>query len=244
MNFWEFYKNFDKALYLNKNRSDVEFKFLLNNLHGCSTVIDYGCGSGRLAIPLSEKGFKVLGIDSDNDEISLAEQNSNNKNTEFICTNYLNYYSPTKYDAAIFIYSSFGYGNDRENVKLLQNVNKNLSLGGILILDLLNKEWSRKTQGIKDMSEKMDLSKTDFKELIRERKLFDNDNYEKTTFRYVLRDGVKRSISFKQKLYTYNEITMKLVYSEFKVIQGWGSYDGTDYNQPDSKRLIIKAIKS
>jgi SAM-dependent methyltransferase len=241
--FWEFYRNFDKSLFLSRNRNDLEFNFLKNELEGCSSVIDYGCGSGRLAIPLAQSGFKVIGLDSDQEEINLAKKKSNNKNVAFICTDYSKYKLKVKYDSAIFIYSSFGYDNDRNNIRLLEKVNNSLNNHGILVLDLLNKEWSRKTQGVKDMSQKIDLNGTNLKELYRERKLFYNANYEKTIFRYKLNNGKRGSVSFKQKLYSLEEITSRLKSSGFRIVDFWGSYDRSKYNQQKSKRLIVKAIK-
>ena len=61
------------------------------------TILDIGCGSGRISLPLAEKGAKVTGIDYSSQMIELAneylikcEANTNTKlNIEFICCDFM-----------------------------------------------------------------------------------------------------------------------------------------------------------
>ncbi|MHA1873421.1 MAG: class I SAM-dependent methyltransferase, partial [Candidatus Heimdallarchaeaceae archaeon] len=66
-----------------KIRLQREIPFLLQYLRE-ETVLDIACGSGRHAIALSEKGFKVVGIDYSENIIKIANNISKNvDNVEF-----------------------------------------------------------------------------------------------------------------------------------------------------------------
>lgn len=64
---------------------------------GNKAILDIGCGSGRISLPLAENGAKVTGIDYSSQMIELAnkylinyEANTNSKlNAEFICCDFM-----------------------------------------------------------------------------------------------------------------------------------------------------------
>lgn len=64
---------------------------------GNKAILDIGCGSGRISLPLAENGAKVTGIDYSSQMIELAnkylinyEANTNTKlNAEFICCDFM-----------------------------------------------------------------------------------------------------------------------------------------------------------
>nr|NQU94204.1 class I SAM-dependent methyltransferase [Bacteroidota bacterium] len=63
---------------------EAEIDFVLNKISRNDAVLDLGCGYGRVAIRLSEKAKKVVGIDISKDNIQLAKQIIRaNENCEF-----------------------------------------------------------------------------------------------------------------------------------------------------------------
>ena len=54
----------------------------------------------------------------------------------------MKFYYTEQFDAVINIFAAFGYFTDeRENAKVLSNVAAALKPGGLLLMDLLNREW-------------------------------------------------------------------------------------------------------
>lgn len=51
---------------------DVEF--YVRACHGARTILEYGCGAGRIALELAERGHTVLGVDLDPALLALAQQ--------------------------------------------------------------------------------------------------------------------------------------------------------------------------
>jgi len=68
-------------------KTEEELRFILKQLrkHGCQTVLDGGCGNGRLAIPLAQAGYKVLGVDLSEQQLRVAQSRAGfNPNLHFL----------------------------------------------------------------------------------------------------------------------------------------------------------------
>lgn len=58
----------------------VAEQYLLNTLPNSNSVLDIGCGAGRISIYLAEHGFDVIGIDVSEGLLSVAREISKKKN--------------------------------------------------------------------------------------------------------------------------------------------------------------------
>ncbi len=54
-------------------RGDVPMYIKLAEERGSPTILDVACGTGRVAIPLAEAGFRVTGVDFDPEMVKLAK---------------------------------------------------------------------------------------------------------------------------------------------------------------------------
>lgn len=245
--FWNLYKKFDKNLYVDAERTTKEVNFIsgiLNRYH-LSSVLDLGCGSGRIALKLAQLGFRVIGIDADTEEIETATTNAEQFNLtgklDYECQDFRKVELNQTFDAAIFIYSSFGYFDDKTNLKILKKTVSFLNPKGIVILDLLNPSWAiHKSKGKKDITEKVNLN--EFTSIIRERRPAYNNKYEKTIFSIVTASGDKFSVNFKQRLYMQAEVSKILTKAGMKLEHTFGGYGYEEYSE-NSKRLIVIARK-
>jgi len=65
---------------------------------------------------------------------------------------------PGAFDLCLSLFTSFGFFNDRENQRVLDNVGVNLKEGGILLLDLRNagkglsrlEDWDRRSRSLRE----------------------------------------------------------------------------------------------
>lgn len=58
---------------------EAEISFVLDKIHNEETVLDLGCGYGRISIRLIEKTNRVVGIDISRENISFAKELYGNK---------------------------------------------------------------------------------------------------------------------------------------------------------------------
>ena len=240
-NFWSIYKLFDKKLYLNKERTKKEVLFICSLLpaNNYKRILDLGCGDGRISIKLAEIGYIITGVDIDKDSINKARKIARRKklnNLTFHLKDYRDFKSKIIQDAAILIYSSFGYTNDKNNLSILKHINTQLRKGGAILLDNLSPYWaiSKKEGFYKDITERLsetDRNKYGIKKVERLRKLIYNKRYEKTIYRITdFRNRVYRS-EYKQRLFTIGDLTKLLTKSGFGKIKFFGNFEGLKFNK-------------
>lgn len=104
-------------------------------------VFDQCCGTGRLSIPLAEKGHEVVGIDLIDSYVERARAKANQAelNLEFSARDAFEFVVTPPCDVAVNWWTSFGYARtDQENIQMCQRAFESLKPGGCFALDFMN----------------------------------------------------------------------------------------------------------
>ena len=133
-------------LYANRDEKEAGslVGHLLKTLHLTpgSFLFDVGCGRGRHARILAEKGFDVTGIDIAPDSIEYARQFE---------TDHLHFYLHDMrlpcwinyFDAAFSFFTSFGYfKTEREHNNALRMISQSLKPRGLFLMDYINSAFA------------------------------------------------------------------------------------------------------
>ena len=78
----------------------------IGNLQENSLLLEYGCGSGEIAISLAEKGISVIGVDSSSNQIRKAKTSKKKNKIKWVLAKAEEYIPKKKVDM-IFSYESF-----------------------------------------------------------------------------------------------------------------------------------------
>lgn len=117
-----------------------EVEFYMNRLECCKgTILEPATGTGRILIPLLEKGLNVHGFDSSKDMLNICENNCKKRdlNPKLFEAKMESFSQDTKYDAIIVPTGTFLLLHKRaDSIKALQSFYNHLSNGGRLILDI------------------------------------------------------------------------------------------------------------
>lgn len=106
------------------------------------SILDVGCGTGRHAIELTKRGYKVTGIDLSENQLSLARKNAADEALPipFLQADARNLPFRAAFDAAIMLCEG-GFclmETDEENAAILQSIASALKDEAILIFTTLN----------------------------------------------------------------------------------------------------------
>ncbi|MFT4146977.1 MAG: class I SAM-dependent methyltransferase [Mobilitalea sp.] len=117
---------------------DVEF--YTNRLESCEgRILEPATGTGRMLIPMIEKGFEVDGFDCSKEMLHICENNCRIKNLKpkLFEAKMESFSQDSKYDAIIVPTGTFLLLHERaDSIKALHNFYKHLSNGGRLIIDI------------------------------------------------------------------------------------------------------------
>ncbi len=100
-------------------------------------VLDLACGAGRHLAALRERGYRALGMDLS--KVLLAEARGLPRvNGDMLCLPF----ADGAFDWVLNFFTSFGYfEGEAENLQVLQEMARVLSPGGLLVMDLFNRDY-------------------------------------------------------------------------------------------------------
>jgi SAM-dependent methyltransferase len=104
----------------------------------CAEILDIACGFGRVAAPLSRRGYRVTGIDFSHQQLQLAARR--NPGPTYVEAD-MRRPPPGPFDAAINLFSSFGYFDDpRDDAAAMTAWAGCLRPGGMLVMELMHRD--------------------------------------------------------------------------------------------------------
>ncbi|MCP3998878.1 MAG: class I SAM-dependent methyltransferase [bacterium] len=99
-------------------------------------VLDVPCGFGRVAQPLAELGFSVVGVDLSSDMLMEARHRCRGLDVDLIEGDMRQLAVEGSFDAALCLFSSIGYsGNTDDDLRFFSAVQSHLKDGAALVID-------------------------------------------------------------------------------------------------------------
>lgn len=207
------------------------------------SVLDAGCGLGRISVELAVLGLDVTGVDIIQSELDAAKESAE---AEGVPLNLINsdlrtFKSEKKYDCAVNLYTSFGYCDTiEEDMAILRNIADSLKPGGTFILECVSRETSIMyfTEG-EEFERAGYWVKTHFEVegawegLKSQWTLYSLDNKTGTPV---------ADHCFTQRLYSAADLCEQMKKCGFSKATAYGDFDLSPYNQ-NARTMIIVANK-
>ncbi len=199
-----------------------------------SKILDLACGKGRLSVQLAGRGFEVTGIDLAEENISYAQQFENERLT-FFKHDMREPFRVNFFDYVFNFFTSFGYfEDDKDHLRTLKNVRKNLRNRGLFVLDYFNAPKVVKTMVAKEEKEVDGV-------------LFKIKKSLKDGF--ILKDievhDQGKVIAFQERVraFEFQDFMQMFAFAELPILYSFGSYELTPFDIQTSDRLILIARK-
>lgn len=127
-----------------------EVAFLRRQLPSGAHVLDLCCGPGRHARPLAVHGYRVIGLDID--AIALGDARQIAPGASFVRADMREIpVADATVDAVICMWQSFGHFDSAGNARVLGEIARVTRPGGVLILDLYQREFYAQNEGERDI---------------------------------------------------------------------------------------------
>ncbi|MFW5926208.1 MAG: class I SAM-dependent methyltransferase, partial [Myxococcota bacterium] len=216
----------------------VDFIEQVLGLERGATILDVGCGLGMHAIELTKRGYLVVGLDLSLPMLSRAGDEAQDMGLKinFLHGDMRDMVFEGSFDAVLCWSTTFGYFDDEANRKVMGRLYKALKPRGLLLLDVVNRDFVVPMQP----------------NLI----WFEGDGcvcMEETSFNYItsrlevkrtviLDDGRQREAQYSIRLYSIHELGQLMHQQGFRVaeISGGEATRGV-FLGSSSPRLIILA---
>jgi SAM-dependent methyltransferase len=141
-----------------------------------------------------------------------------------------------EFDRVLMLFTSFGYFDDDDNFRVLENVARALTPDGLFIVDIPNRDTFLKNLPSAFVTEKNG-------DLMIDRGSFDPLTGRWHNRRIVIRNSVRKDKPFFVRLYNPTEFSLWLERAGMEIDQIYGGYDVSPLTA-DSRRMIVVAKRS
>lgn len=199
-------------------------------------VLDLGCGPGAHAIALARRGLRVTGVDTSRRLLDRARAaaETGGAQVEWVEADMREFRRPGGFDLVCSLYASFGYFDEGQNRRVLENVRASLSPGGTLVLDLVGREAAARHWQERRRHE------IDGVLYLEHATVVDNWSWMASDWT-VVRDGRQADFRVRQRLYASNELRDLLFSAGFASVRLAGGLDGRTPYDDSARRLVAVA---
>ncbi len=200
-----------------------------------SSILDVGCGIGRHSIELASLGFKVTGVDANEQYVAICQERAAHlgASARFIVADSRLMKLDMLADMTLSLWSSFGYYGDPGDLQTLQKMSECTRRGGHIIVDVENRDYILKHFVSEEWHE-------NGQDLVVERRRFDALESAVLTRRIVVNGSMRHEYRRVLHMYTVTELAILLERAELRARFWYGDYDGSRFG-PESKRMIVVA---
>lgn len=222
-----------------EEQADAEISTVLDlvPLEPTQLVLDLCCGNGRHSRALHRAGFEhVWGMDYS--EALLKQGHGLDIDIQFVRGDMKSPpFLPTRFDAVFSFFTSFGYFDDTQNQRVLNEVARILKPGGWYLLDYLNPVHVRSTLVPESKRENGGYH-------IHERRaIVDNDSRIEKTIT-ISKNGSKQTFCESVRLYEFPEMVRMWEHAGLQVKGALGSFEGTAYTENQPRMILYGQRKS
>lgn len=204
-----------------------------------SSVLDAGCGPGRISVELAAKGLDVTGVDIIQSELDAAKDSADAEGVklDLINCDLRSFKSQKKFDCAINLYTSFGYCDTiEEDFQILKNIADSLRDNGFFILECTSRETAILYFTDGEWFERSGLT------VLTQFSVEGAWEGLRSKWTIINRDGQRIEHEFVQRLYSAIELKRMMIRAGFNSVEIYGNYDFSPYNE-HAKTMVIIAKK-
>lgn len=234
---------------LDRARKEVEAVVKVFSKHGVpegGRVLDLCCGIGRHSVHLAAKGYRVVGVDLSPTLIDRAKELARSLGVEERATfvvadarrvvEALEEHAGT-FDAVINMYTSLGYYDEEVNELILRNARSLSKPGGLLIIDVVNRDWIVRNFQRVSLSAFGDLEVLELRELDAETSTLH------CTFKFYERRGEdlkhRATVNARLRLYSLHELVAILRKTGWAYLEAYGSLNLEPFTVWSSRIVAI-----
>ncbi|MHC1605716.1 MAG: class I SAM-dependent methyltransferase [Candidatus Methanofastidiosia archaeon] len=208
-------------------------------------VLELACGTGRITIPLAEKGIDITGLDVSEPMLIHAKRKAAAKNVgiEWINADCRSFKLDKKFKLIFFPFNSIAHLHDMESIEAcFSRVREHLTAGGRFIIDIFNPRLGLLTRDPAKRYPVAEYPDPDGrgKITITENNIYDAANQiNKIKWHYRIGEDKEVVVELNMRIFFPKELDALLLYNGFTIEAKFGDYDETLFESTSPKQLII-----
>jgi SAM-dependent methyltransferase len=208
-------------------------------------ILELACGTGRIAIPIAERGFDISGIDVSEGMLNQARAKIQGKelDVDFIHADIRNFELDKTFNLIIFAYNSLAHIHDLESFEALcDSIKRHLAPDGRFIVDMFvpkMKYFVRESSNRYPVTE-FPNPDGDGTVVISENNVYDNaTQINHVKWYYRIGDAPEQVRELNMRIYFPRELEALLTYNGFQIERKYGDFQGNDFTSESPKQILV-----
>lgn len=249
------------------NQTGRQLQFMKSIVAKDGWVLDLACGTGRHTNPLASEGFNVVGVDVSCELLKIAKQKNH---AQLIQADMRHLpFKQRIFTVVLSIDNSFGYlPSQEDDLQSLKEAHKCLKTGGMLVLDVFNREQLTQKYGKKRFSASLKRlvlpTLLRFPKRLSKRLLFWFYHWRSYPSFFLLQnrttskdgnwlcdfwvvcdrtEGALLTFEHIARLYTFSRLQEMLIEAGLEVSGVYGDYEKQDFSAGSSRLIVLATAK-
>ncbi|UCH57991.1 MAG: class I SAM-dependent methyltransferase [Candidatus Bathyarchaeota archaeon] len=216
-----------------------------------SLILDLACGIGCHSVLLAEKGFRVVGVDLSPMFIARAEEIAEERGVtgrvEFRVGDMRRIGEVLRgqegrFGVIVSLFTSLGYYDEETNKWILDQLHVLAACGGILVIDIVNRDWL-----VRNFQDRDFFQRPDGRCQIMERRLDLETSRMRNVWSWYQRAGEDlehlETVELDHRVYSLHELKGLVEGCGWNYLACHGGFDSEPFTM-DSKRILLIANKT
>jgi len=205
-------------------------------------VLELGCGTGRITIPITMEGHEITGLDISKELLERGKEKAEEEDLdiEWIRGDMRDFYLNRKFNLIFVAFNSIHHILTLEDMeKVLKNVKEHLKPDGRFIVEFFNPDLEILNR---DPSEEHEV--TEYEGPEGEVKVTESTNYERAKQLMHLSwfyesDGEKVEREWTIRVWFPKEVDAILKYNGFKIVHKYGDFEETPMTNNSAQQILV-----
>jgi len=214
-------------------------------------VLELACGTGRITIPIAQKGIQISGLDISEAMLGRARQKAADQgvDVEWIKADCRTFKLAERFKLIIYPFNSIGHLHDLESIEAcFTRVRNHLAEGGRFIIDIFNPRLDILRRDASRRYPVVEYTDPDGKGrvVVTENNVYDRaSQINKVKWYYRIGDqGGEMVKSLNMRIFYPQELDSLLHYNGFQIKAKLGDYDGQPFETRSSKQIVVSGLRT
>lgn len=208
-------------------------------------ILEIGCGTGRVSLPLAERGFAVTGLERESTMLDRAEQKAAAKGltVHWVREDIRNFQTAERFALVLYPFNTIGQLNGLEEIiAVFRKIRSLLTPNGRFVIDFFNPDFTYLSRRPDLVAHDEAFPSPDGAGNIQLTYTIDYDRarqISQVTFRFQMPDGRELTETLDMRIFFPQELDAYLRFAGFTIEHKFGDYDEAPFVSASPKQLIV-----